>query len=65
MKRDATEAAVNAIIGFAISWAATVWLLPLWGLHPSPGAGFAITALFFSLSFTRAFLLRRVFRRLA
>lgn len=61
---DALEAAINALIGFAVSWAATVWLLPLWGLRPSPAAGFGITAMFFALSFTRAFVLRRIFRRL-
>ena len=62
MKRDATESLANAVIGFLISWMATVWLLPLWGLHPSPGAGLTITAMFFCLSFTRAFVLRRIFR---
>ena len=61
---DAIEAAANAIVGFAVSWAATVWLLPLWGLHPSPGEGLGITGLFFCLSFTRAYVLRRIFRGL-
>lgn len=62
---DAFEALANAVIGFCVSCAATVFLLPFWGLHPSAAAGFGVTAMFFVLSFARAYVLRRVFRRLA
>ena len=57
---DAAEAFANAIVGLLISWAATHWVL---GYDPASSA--AITGMFFGLSFTRAFILRRIFRRLA
>lgn len=57
---DATEALANAIVGLLISWSATHWVL---GYDPSASA--AITGMFFGLSFTRAFILRRIFRRLS
>lgn len=57
---DAAEAFANAIIGLMISWAATHWVL---GYSPTASAG--ITAMFFGLSFTRSFILRRIFRSLA
>ena len=60
MTLDAAEALANAVIGLLLSWAVTHWLL---GFSPTASAG--ITALFFAMSFTRAFVLRRVFRRLA
>lgn len=57
---DATEALANALIGLMVSWAAT-WVVLGYG----PAKSAAITAMFFALSFTRAFILRRLFRRLA
>ena len=57
---DATEAAANAVIGLLVSWAAT------WGvLGYSPAQSIAVTLMFTGLSFTRSYVLRRVFRRLA
>lgn len=57
---DATEALANALVGLAVSWAAT------WGvLGYSPAESIAVTLMFFGLSFTRSFVLRRIFRRLA
>lgn len=57
---DATEALANAAIGLLVSWAAT------WGvLGYSPAESVAVTLMFCGLSFTRSFVLRRVFRRLA
>ena len=52
----ALEALANAIIGLAASWAATFFVL---GYSPADSA--AITAMFFGLSFTRSYLLRRLF----
>jgi hypothetical protein len=61
---DAAEAATNAIIGLAVSWAATFYLLPpLFGIAPSAGQSAGITGLFFALSFVRAWALRAAFRR--
>ena len=57
---DVAEAIANAIIGLLISWAATHWVL---GYDPASSA--AITGMFFGLSFTRVFILRRIFRRLS
>ena len=57
---DATEAAANAIIGLLVSYAAT------WGvLGYSPAQSVAVTLMFTGLSFTRSYVLRRIFRRLA
>ena len=57
---DATEALANAIIGLLVSWA-TTWAV----LGYSPTESAAITAMFFALSFTRAYVLRLLFRRIA
>jgi len=61
---DVTEAATNAGVGLLVSWAATYWLLPMWGLTPSPAQSAGITGMFFALSFARAWVLRVVFRRI-
>jgi|GEM_PF-2345942 len=55
---DAAEALTNAIIGLAASWAATFFVL---GYSAAGSAG--VTAMFFVLSFTRAWIIRAVFRR--
>ena len=55
---DALEALANASIGFAISWAATFWILGY-----SAAGSIAVTAMFFTLSFSRSYILRRLFRR--
>ena len=60
MKSDAIEALTNAVIGFIISWLATYFIL---GFGPAQSAG--ITAMFFCLSFTRSWIIRRVFRGLS
>ncbi len=56
---DALEALTNAGVGLVVSWAAT-WLVL--GYSPSDSAG--ITAMFFGLSFTRAWIIRGIFRGL-
>ena len=55
---DAAEALANAVIGLAVSWAATFFFL---GYSAAGSAG--ITLMFFSLSFARAWAIRAVFRR--
>jgi len=64
MKIDAIEALCNALVGLVVSWAATYWLLPMWGLQPSASASAGITGMFFVLSFARAYALRSLFRRM-
>ena len=60
MISDASEAMANAVIVLLISWLATRFVL---GYGATDSA--AITAMFFGLSFTRSWVLRRVFRGLA
>lgn len=57
---DTLEALANAVIGLLVSWAATFFVLGY-----SPAGSAAVTAMFFVLSFTRSWVLRRVFRRAA
>ena len=61
----AVEALLNATIGLFVSWAATYWMLPLWGLTPSHSDAAGITGLFFGLSFLRSYLIRRAFRAIS
>ena len=60
---DAAEAVANAVLGLLVSWAFTFGALPLWGLHPSPVDAAGITSAFALVSFARAYVLRRLFRR--
>lgn len=62
---DAAEAITNSVVGLPISWAASYWFLPLFGLHPSAGQSLGVTMLFAALSAARSWLLRRAFRRVA
>jgi hypothetical protein len=57
---SALEALANAAIGLVVSWAATFFIL---GYSPAQSA--AITGMFFGLSFTRAWVIRELFRRFA
>lgn len=57
------EALINAVIGLLVSWAVTYLALPMWNLSPSPTDAAGITALFFVISFIRAFVIRELFRR--
>lgn len=54
---SALEALLNAAIGLLVSWAATLWVLGY-----SPAASVWISLMFFGLSFTRSYVLRRIFR---
>jgi hypothetical protein len=56
-RMSALEALANAVIGLLVSWAVTVFVL---GFSWDQAA--AITAGFFGLSFTRAYVIRRVFK---
>jgi len=60
MRIDVLEALSNAAIGFVISWAATFWILGY-----SAAGSILVTAMFFALSFSRSYILRRLFRRAA
>jgi hypothetical protein len=58
VKMDTIEALCNATIGLIVSWAATFFVLGY-----SATGSVAVTALFFSLSFARAWILRAIFRK--
>lgn len=55
---SALEALTNAVIGLCVSWAATFYVLG----YSATGSA-AVTAMFFCLSFVRAFIIREVFRK--
>ena len=54
---SALEALCNAVIGLVVSWAVTAFVLGF-----SYGQSASITAMFFGLSFARAYVIRRVFK---
>lgn len=58
------EAFLNILIGFGISVAANIWLLPLWGFQPSLSQGVEIGLIFTWISLVRSYLLRRLFNLL-
>ena len=60
MTHAIAEVLANAVVGLAVSWAATWAVL---GFSPVQSVG--VTAMFFALSTARQFVLRRLFRRLA
>lgn len=63
IRLDFAEAVTNALVGLAVSWGVTFWILPwLFDLHPSAGASAGITALYFVVSLARAYIIRRAFR---
>ena len=57
---DALEAFANAAVGLVVSWTAT-WLVLGYG----PASSAAVTGMFFGLSFTRAWIIRGIFRGLS
>lgn len=60
MTHDLAEVLANAVVGLAVSWAAT-WAVLVF----SPVQSVGVTAMFFALSTARQFVLRRLFRMLA
>lgn len=60
MKLDALEALTNAAVGLVVSWAATFFVLGY-----SAAGSAAVTAMFFCLSFARAWALRAIFRKVS
>jgi hypothetical protein len=58
------ETTVSTAVGFGISWAATLVVLPLFGHRPTVADGFGITVFFTIISLVRGYALRRVFNYL-
>lgn len=62
---DTAEAIANAVSGLAISVATVHLVWPVMGWPVTAGQSVAVSAIFFCLSIGRAYVLRRVFRRIA
>ena len=60
---SALEAFTSTAIGFAVSWALTFYVLPIWGFEPSTGEALGITAVYTAASFLRAWAVRAAFRK--
>ena len=61
---DGIEATANAVLGLAVSVLAVWAVFPLFGWIVTGPKSLAVSALFFALSWVRAYVLRRLFRRL-
>ncbi len=59
------ETAVSTAIGFAVSWCATLIVLPLFGHAVTAGPAFGITCIYTVLSVLRGYAVRRAFNRIA
>ena len=64
-RHSALEAVANVAIGYLISVAANVVVLPLFGYAVSIADGFAIGLVFTAISLVRSYALRRAFNRLS
>ena len=55
------EIMLNTTTGFIISWAVTLWVLPMFGHAVSYSQGFHITSIFTLISILRSYICRRAF----
>jgi hypothetical protein len=58
---SAIESVCNVGSGFAIAWALTMYVLPLWGYTYTPKQSIEITLLYTSISLVRGYCWRRFF----
>jgi hypothetical protein len=58
---SAVEASTNVLIGYLVSVAANIIILPLFGYDVTVADSFAIGLAFTAVSLVRSYLLRRVF----
>jgi hypothetical protein len=61
---SATEAATNVAIGYLVSVAANIIVLPAFGYDVTIADSFAIGLAFTAISLARSYILRRVFNRI-
>ena len=61
---DSIEAFTNATVGLVVGFLAARYLFPFWGLEATSGQAIGLTAMFFTLSAVRVYVLRKVFRGL-
>ena len=55
------EITLNTATGFIISWAVTLWVLPLFGHAVTYSQSFHITSIFTLISILRSYVCRRAF----
>jgi hypothetical protein len=60
---SATEAVTNVAIGYLVSVAANIIVLPMFGYNVTIADSFAIGLAFTAISLARSYILRRVFNR--
>ena len=63
-RNSALEAASNVAIGYLVSVAANILILPLFGYSVTVADSFAIGAAFTAVSLARSYALRRLWNRL-
>lgn len=63
-KHSTLEGFTNAVIGIMVSYVTQLLVFPLFGIHVSHETNGAITLIFFLISFTRSYLVRRWFNKL-
>lgn len=61
---DTAEAVTNALVGLGVSILAVHAVWPLMGWAVSAGQSVTVSVMFFLLSTARAYVLRRVFRKI-
>lgn len=55
------ESLAGVVVGFAINWAANLFVLPWFGFAIRPGQAFKMGLVFTGISVARSYALRRVF----
>ena len=63
-KHSVFESIVNTIIGLVSSYVVQLIVFPLYGIKISHSTNIQITLIFFIISFTRSYLIRRAFNKL-
>lgn len=63
-KHSILESVANTIIGLVVSYMVQLLVFPLYGIKLSHKTNIQITLIFFIVSFTRSYILRRVFNKL-
>lgn len=61
---SAIETTASTAIGFAVSWAATPFILAAFGYTAGAATAFGITVVYTVLSLARGYVVRRLFNRL-
>lgn len=63
-KHSVFESIINTIIGLVSSYVVQLIVFPLYGIKISHSTNLQITLIFFIISFTRSYLIRRAFNKL-